>query len=124
MSGKTKEDQIIEDAKFVLEEISTKIIPKERVEMEYEKLLNSYLKLNKQFKRILKLGDSSLESSRKQNNQTITIARKKIISSMEEQRQLKKQISIGNPADKKQINTLTKLLEISMHKIEILESKR
>jgi len=123
MPGKTKEEKIIEDAQLILKEITSESIHTVRVEIEYEKLLNNYLKLNKQFNRILKLGDSSLNSSRKQNKKTINIAREKIIGSMAEQRKLKSQLLIGNPADKKQIKNLSKLLEISMKKIELLESK-
>ena len=123
MEEKTKEDLIIEKGKSLLEMIDTDMIPHNEFAGEYEKLLNNYTKLNKQFARMMKLGDSSLKSSRVKNQKTISIARTKIISSYKEQRNLKKQLLLGNPADKKKINNLAKLLNIAMIKIDFLEAK-
>ncbi len=123
MAETTKEDIIIEEGKSLLGKIAAGPIPNDEFGVEYEKLLKNYIKLNKQLVRLMKLGDSSLKSSREKNQKTVSIARTKILSSYEEQRKLKKQLLLGNPADKKRINTLTKLLEIASVKINFLEAK-
>jgi len=118
--NESKEDKIIIDSKAALLKFST---DDNIIIDEYDKLLTNYIKLNKQLKRMMKLGDSSSKNSREKNKKTVSIARNKILTSIADQRKIKEKLPLGDPADKKQIQGLTKLLKISMTKVESLETK-
>ena len=117
--NESKEDKIIIDSKSMLSKFSTD--DNNIMVDEYDKLLKSYIKLNKQLKRMMKLGDSSSKNSREKNRKTVSIARNKILNSITKSREIKEKLPLGDPADKKQIEGLTKLLKISMDKVKRLE---
>ena len=123
MIHETKEDKIIATSKSVLSAFQTDTADKDLIAIEYDTLLKNYIKINKQLKRMMKLGDSSSKNSREKNKKTVSLARSKILNGITEQRKIKEQQPLGDPADKKQILGLTKLLKISMAKVERLEEK-
>jgi len=124
MANVSKEDEIIINSKSILLKSSTNDNTNDSsIVNEYDKLLTNYIKLNKQLKRMMKLGDSSSKNSREKNKKTVSIARNKILNSITERRKIKEKLPTGDPADKKQIEGLTKLLKISMDKVARLEKK-
>ncbi len=124
MMNESKEDKIIINSKAALLKFSTDDNTDDNTIFgEYDKLLKNYIKLNKQLKRMMKLGDSSSKNSREKNKKTVSIARNKILNSITKSRKIKETLPLGDPADKKQIVGLTKLLKISMDKVERLEKR-
>jgi hypothetical protein len=119
MHNNTKEDKIIRDA----EQISLQYNQDDEIVKEYNKLLKNYKKFNKQFKRVVQLGDlSSVKSINKLKN-TVSAAKEKIMANVNTQKKLKMQISKENQKDKIEISQLSNELKLTYTKIELLEAK-
>jgi len=126
---KTKEEKILEHSETVLDDF-TKLYDKEGIVVtEYQKLLKSYQRLNKQFNKTIHLSDAISKNIIEDNdslsdniNYTVKLARKKIMHNVTEHRKTKEQLAkLSNNDQTQEIISLNEQLLSAYKKIEQLE---
>ncbi len=111
MDEESREDIIIDNANSILEKIENNDSDNEIIISEYKNLLKSYNKLNKKYKKIVKIGDSYSSQVMTKNNDLQTFTRKKVLENVTSQREIKEEYTKELIKSKETIKSLNSKLE-------------